>query len=93
MSRTRIIRPGEGEALWGLGEKFIYKLGPRDTDGAFSVIEMIAQPRNGPPPHLHHREDEMFVVIEGEFAFSTRDTTLRCTRGDAVYLPKDSLHT
>ncbi len=89
----KIVRPGEGEAVWALGEKLTFKLGPEDTGGAFSLTELTAQPRNGPPPHLHHREDELFYVLDGEFTFVLGDRAFTRAKGFAACLPKKVLHT
>ena len=59
-SAIKIVRASEGEAFWAMGEKLNFKLKAEDTGGAFGLAEVTAQPRNGPPPHLHHREDEFF---------------------------------
>jgi uncharacterized cupin superfamily protein len=32
--------------------------------------------QNGPPPHIHLREDESFWVLDGEFSVSLGDRTL-----------------
>ena len=96
MSKTtsiRSIRAGEGEAVWAMGEKIIFKLGPEETGGAFGLVEVIAQPRNGPPPHVHLHEDELFFVIDGEFNFVLEDRTFTRSTGYATCLPKRVLHT
>jgi mannose-6-phosphate isomerase-like protein (cupin superfamily) len=54
---------------------------------------VTAQPRNGPPPHVHHRETELFQVLEGEFAFTLGDRTFTRSKGFAACLPKGVLHT
>ena len=92
-AEIKVVRPGEGEHWCGLGEKFAFKLGPEDTGGIFSLTEVVAQPRNGPPLHLHRREDELFYVLEGDFAFSFQDRVLTRSKGFAVHLPKNMPHT
>jgi quercetin dioxygenase-like cupin family protein len=93
LSTIKIIRPGEGETAWAMGEKFTFKLGPEDTGGSFIAVETLAQPLNGPPPHLHHREDELFHVLEGEFTFAFRDRAFVRRAGFSAYLPRKILHT
>ena len=41
----------------------------RETAGGLVVLEGVAQPKTGPPLHVHHREDEAFYVVEGKFLF------------------------
>ena len=64
------IPPGEGtRSLWVLGELLTHKIPSRRTGGAYSLFEVSTQPGVGPPPHVQHREDECFYVLEGEYEF------------------------
>ena len=45
-----------------------------------------------PPPHIHHREDEMFYVLEGKVVVSIGDRTIKGTAGTMVFLPRDVPH-
>jgi mannose-6-phosphate isomerase-like protein (cupin superfamily) len=93
VSTVKVVRAGEGEKAWAMGEKFTFKLGPEDTCGSFIAAETLAQPQNGPPPHIHHREDELFHILEGEFTFAFRDRTFTRKQGFSAYLPRKMLHT
>ena len=44
-----------------------------DTQERFALIELVGRKGNVPPPHIHHREDETFYILEGE----NECTTLR----------------
>jgi mannose-6-phosphate isomerase-like protein (cupin superfamily) len=92
-SQIKVVGPDEGEALWALGEKVTFKLTPEDTDGRFGISEVVAQPGNGFPPHIHRREDEMFYILDGDFTLVQGERTLTCSRGSAAYLPKNFMHT
>jgi Cupin domain len=49
--------------------------------------------RGGAPPlHIHHREDESFLVIAGEITFILGDQRIDATAGDFVFLPKGIPH-
>lgn len=88
----KIVPPGQGQAYWAMTEKLTQKLGPDDTANTFSFAETLAHPNGGPPPHLHQREDEMFIVLEGEFAFVLGNKTFQRREGFAAYLPKNVVH-
>ena len=45
-----------------------------------------------PPPHIHHREDEIFYVLEGEIVVSVGDRTIKGTAGTMVFLPRNVPH-
>src|ERR671917_2174830 len=84
--------PGEGRSQWVLGELVTYKTTGEQTGGAYSLFEVESPPGGGPPPHVQHREDEAFWVLEGEYEFLGREQTLRAVAGSLVYVPKGSLH-
>ena len=50
-----------------LGNPLAISIHGRDTNGTISTIESYDPPGGGPPPHIHHREDETFQILEGEF--------------------------
>lgn len=67
-----------------------------DTTSALDVIEVLAQPGGGPPPH-RHAFAEWFRVLEGELTIAEqRDGTVRCTAtlgpGDAIFVPPWTVH-
>lgn len=88
------IRPGEGRSLRVLGEVVTCKITSARTGGAYSLFEVVSEPGCGPPPHVQHREDEAFYVLEGEYEFLDNDgRTMRVGTGSLVYVPKGNLHT
>ncbi len=86
------VPPGEGRTLWVLGELVAYKVTSDQTGGAYSLFEVASQPGAGPPPHVQHREDESFYVLEGEYEFLVEDRTLGMLAGSFLYVPKGNLH-
>jgi hypothetical protein len=48
----------------------------RQTEGAFAMLDLIADPRNGAPMHVHKNEDEHFIVLEGTLHIANGDKTL-----------------
>jgi mannose-6-phosphate isomerase-like protein (cupin superfamily) len=88
------LRPGYGRSLRVLGEVVTYKITSERTGGAYSLFEVVSEPDGGPPPHVQHREDETFYVLEGEYKFLDDDgRTMRVGKGSLVYVPKGNLHT
>ncbi|MBW4617281.1 MAG: hypothetical protein KME21_29470 [Desmonostoc vinosum HA7617-LM4] len=45
-----------------------------DTNGQYTLAELRVDPEIGPPPHIHHREDEAFYIQEGELEFQHQPT-------------------
>jgi len=87
------IPPGEGaRSLWVMAVLATYKIPSHKTGGAYALFEVATQPGAGPPPHIHHREDESFYVIEGDYEFLIGRETLRVGAGTLLYVPKGTLH-
>jgi len=84
---------GEGKAFWVLGDLYTFKVTGKETNGSFTVIDQVIQPQGGPPPHIHHREDEAFYVLEGKFAFLCGEQQTVFEAGSFLYIPKGTLHT
>ncbi len=88
------VPPGGGaRSLWVMGVLVTLKVPGRKTGGAYALFEVTTQPGEGPPPHVHHREDEAFYVIEGEYEFLVGGEPLRAETGSLLYVPKGTLHT
>ena len=86
------VSPGEGRSLWVLGELVTCKTTSEQTGGAYSLFEVTTQPGAGPPPHVQHREDEAFCVLEGEYQFLVEGYTINAGAGSLLYVPKGNLH-
>ncbi len=86
------VAPGEGASFWVAGGSITQKLASEDTDGTFALLEEINQPEGGPPPHINHREDEAFYVLEGELEFMVDGHPIRAIAGSVVYVPRGKPH-
>jgi mannose-6-phosphate isomerase-like protein (cupin superfamily) len=63
---TCLLPGGGGRNSWVFGELLTQKVSSCRTGGAYSLFEVATQPGGGPPPHVQHREDESFYVLEGD---------------------------
>jgi mannose-6-phosphate isomerase-like protein (cupin superfamily) len=86
------VPSGEGRSLWILGELVTYKTTSKQTGGAYSLFEVATQPGGGVPPHVQHREDESFWVLEVEYEFLIEGRTIRVGADSLLYVPKGTLH-
>jgi quercetin dioxygenase-like cupin family protein len=84
---------GEGKSFWLLTDRFTFKAVSEDTDGAFTLAEVVAGPELGPPPHVHRDCDESFYILEGRFDFSLSGRPFSAGAGSFVHLPKGVVHT
>ncbi len=92
-SDPRALAPGAGEAIWFLGHLVTIKTAGEETHEAFSVTEHFPPAGFGPPPHIHHNEDEAIYVLAGEIAGFSGETTFRGVPGAYVLLPRGVPHT
>ncbi len=78
-------------ALPDLG--LVVRASAADTDGRISMIESVGQrPGDGPPRHVHSREDEAFYVIEGSYTWLRGDERIEATPGAFIWLPRGVPH-
>ena len=87
------IPPGEGRSLWVLGELVTCKTTSEQTGGAYSLFEVTTHPGGGVLPHVQHREDESFYVLEGEYEFFSGQGIIRGGPGSLLRVPRGNLHT
>lgn len=76
-----------------LGIPMRLRIHGRDTNGVVSVVESHDVPGGGPPPHIHHREDETFQVLEGEYEFTVAERSFVAKRGATIFAPREIPHT
>ena len=79
-------------SVWYNGSLMTFLATGEETQGHFALIEAVARRGMAPPPHIHHREDEIFYVLEGEIVVSVGDRTIKGTAGTMVFLPRDVRH-
>src|SRR5215475_8710386 len=80
------------ESVWYSGHLLTFLATGEDTQGQFALIEIVGRKGNVPPPHIHHREDETFYLLEGELTVSVGDRIIKATPGTMVFLPRHVQH-
>lgn len=85
------VPPGEGEAVWLLGDTYTLKISSEQTGGAFTLLEAVVPPGGG-PPHIHHLEDEVFVILEGELLVTVAGRALPAPVDTVISVPKGTQH-
>jgi quercetin dioxygenase-like cupin family protein len=87
------VPTGGDAALWFLDNLVKVRLDSARSDGSLDIVEVSARRGDMPPLHVHHREDEYFVVLEGEIALFTPGATRTLAEGDAAHAPRGVPHT
>ena len=86
------VPPGKGKCYWTPGgHEATFKATSEDTGGAYTITEDTFPPQVGPPPHIHHTQEETFYVLEGKMEFVTDGVTTRAAAGSLVRIPRGVL--
>ena len=93
MSADRFIYLPQGESRptrVPVQPAFQLKAGADDTGGSFSVLEAIVG--HDIPPHIHHNDDEILYMLEGELEATFDGRTYTARPGDFMLLPRGIPH-
>lgn len=71
MSHSATVRrPSEGRTIAVVGDVYRFLATGEETGGRYAQWDAIVPPGGGPPPHVHSREEEGFLVLEGQITFT-----------------------
>ena len=93
--KVSVSSPGDSRFKFGSAaqaQSTPCKVSSADTDGACTIFEMNALPRSGPFLHVHHREDEWYYVLSGEFLFRAGGQDYNLATGASIWLPRGIPH-
>jgi len=82
-----------GQELWHLGALLKFHVTGKETGGRFWVAEHWAPRGYGPALHSHDREDELFVVLDGELTMAVADGERTLEAGQSGFGPRAVPHT
>ena len=89
-----IVPASDGTMLEAFGSSVHLHLSGEQTNGQIAVHLATIPPGGGPPPHIHSGEEELFVILEGQFRFLVGDEwTQPCGADTLFYAPRGSRHT
>jgi hypothetical protein len=66
------------------GEHFSVRVSSEETDGTYTMLEIVADHRNGTPMHLHQNEDEHFIILEGMAHLPYGEKTVNAPAGTNI---------
>ncbi len=92
-TQLKVVQPGEGDTgilAPGVGVQF--KIDAEDVSGRVSVVEHPFDVGALVPPHVHHLEDEVSIVIEGEIGFRSEDQEAVLAPGGYIVKPRGEVH-
>jgi quercetin dioxygenase-like cupin family protein len=86
--RILVIQPEQGKPLGAV----LCKVSTEDAGGAYTILELVLQPGQGAPPHVHALEDEIFHVVEGMCEVGQPGKTRSAGAGTIAVFPRGALH-
>jgi quercetin dioxygenase-like cupin family protein len=84
---------GKTRAVTWMGTEYVITLDKAASAGLIGVFEGKVPAGEGPPIHIHHNEDEVLHILEGEYEFWLDGETSRAGPGATVFLPRGVPHT
>lgn len=73
-------------------ERCRIRVSAEETNGAYSVVEIIAEAGDSTPIHVHENEDEHFLVLEGAARIAYGDETFDAAAGETISLRRGVPH-
>ncbi|EGE60530.1 UNVERIFIED_ORG: mannose-6-phosphate isomerase-like protein (cupin superfamily) [Rhizobium esperanzae] len=72
---------------------YAINIGRFESGGILGVFESNVPSGGGPPIHIHHNEDEVIHVIEGDYEFWCDGRLVPVGPGSSIFLPRGVPHT
>jgi quercetin dioxygenase-like cupin family protein len=90
---TAITTQTPGDVRFGPGGAVYRIVATRaQTDNAVFAFEATEPPGGGPPLHIHTREEEFFVVLEGDITFWLNGQVVTRSAGGTAFVPRGMPH-
>jgi hypothetical protein len=81
------------EHLWFLNTLVQIRASVLEGSDGISLLEHRARFHDSAPLHIHHTEDEIFWILEGEVRFRLEGKERHVEAGDCLLAPKGKAHT
>jgi quercetin dioxygenase-like cupin family protein len=78
--------PATGDEFWWQGSLMTIKARAADTHGALGLVDGSFYQGFGPPLHVHRREQEGMLVLEGELRFRRGEEDIAAGPGTLVWV-------
>ena len=89
----KVVEPGGGRSgRLGPGVGVHFKIDGEDTGGALSIVEHPFDVGALVRPHVHTREDEISIVLEGRIGFRSEDQEVVLDPGGYIIKPRNQVH-
>jgi quercetin dioxygenase-like cupin family protein len=87
------LGPNDGKAYGVVGHKYRILVTGEQTGGEYAVFEATVPPGEGPPPHTHINDDEVFYVAQGAITIIVAGRETEAGAGSFAAVPRGTVHT
>ncbi|MER6466395.1 cupin domain-containing protein [Streptomyces sp. NPDC001228] len=87
-----VVTPGEGDYVHIPGFGAAFKIPSHKTHRAVSIVEHPFEVGTISAPHMHSREDEYSIVIEGDIGFRSDESETVLGPGGYIVKPRGQMH-
>lgn len=87
-----LARREQENSYWYSGHLVSLLVSSEQTNGNYSLLRVTERRGFEPPPHTHTKEDETFLILDGEVEYTAGKETFPAKAGDVVFLPKNLRH-
>jgi quercetin dioxygenase-like cupin family protein len=74
------------------GAKFTIKILTSETNGSYTILDVLDPPNLRPSLHIHPKGSETFYIVEGNYEFILDGKSVRGKPEDVIFVPKGSPH-
>ena len=92
MTPPTLTGPTEGRTVAVVGDIYRFLAVGSQTNGRYAVWEALVLPGGGPPPHVHTREEEGFLVLDGEVVVTVNGVRTVARAGAYAAVPVGTPH-
>jgi len=78
--------------IWFVDTRAEILVSSEETEGRLSVVEVTGACGGMPPLHVHHTDDEVFHMIEGELTLFVGAEVVRLQPGETALAPRGIPH-
>ena len=79
-----LCKSNEGIHILSTGNLYRIIADGKKTNNYFSLMEIVLEPNQGAPLHIHTREYEAFFILEGEVTFHLESLVINTKKEDFV---------
>jgi len=87
-----IVKPEQVLPIKAFGLDIKVLLSTEAAGGAISVLMGWHKPGEGPPDHVHFKQEEMFFIVEGTYELTVGGQTSTAGPGTIVFIPRNTVH-